>query len=131
MHKFLKPKLFCPGVSIKIANKHICQLIKYRHENILIYKPFIPNQFLYSWTTDSLSYLYGLSTPWLRLTKKYISSISQRLQSHKIQAKSAQANSSITHRHENKNKNRHTSFTFKAISQHLHLSLSRGNDITY
>lgn len=48
---------------------------------------FIPNQFLYSWTTDSLSYLYGLSTPWLRLTKKYISSISQRPQSHKIQAK--------------------------------------------
>lgn len=39
MHKFLKPKLFCPGVSIKIANKHICQLIKYRHKNILIYKP--------------------------------------------------------------------------------------------
>lgn len=48
---------------------------------------FIPNQFLYPWTVDSLSYLYGLSTPWLRLTKKYISSISQRPQSHKIQAK--------------------------------------------
>lgn len=91
---------------------------------------FIPNQFLYPWTADSLSYLYRLSTPWLRLTKKYILSISQRPQSHKIQAISAQANSRITHRHENKNKNRHTSFTFKAISQHLHLWLSLSQEET-
>lgn len=75
----------------------------YRHKNILIYKPSSLNHPksipVYPWTTDFLSLPmdWALLNNVLRLTKKYILSISQRPQSHKYRLKSAQANSRITH----------------------------------
>lgn len=102
----------------------------YRHKNILIYRPSSLNHPksipVYPWTTDFFSQpmdwalLYALTDQEI-----YIINISQRPQSHKYEAKSAQANSKITHTQTGEQKqNRHTSFTFKAIFQHLHLSFS-------
>lgn len=80
MRKFLRPELFCLGVSIRYINnyRHICQLITdtktYWYTNPA--HSIIPNQFLYT-----LEPQISLASQWIEhsymlwLTKKYILSI--------------------------------------------------------